>query len=81
MTCISDFVDAFPERVVAFLVVYCRCFVRIVERRNAAICKRLCDYSHRAMRIVGRRDADFYAFMGVCVGLFGCCGEMVAYSR
>ena len=81
MTCISDFVDAFPGRVVAFLVVYCYCFVRVVEWCYATIRKRLCDYSRGAMRIVGRRKADFCAFMGVCAGLFGCCGKMVVYSR
>lgn len=56
-------------------------FVRVVELCYATIRKRLCDYSRGAMRIVGRREADFYAFMGVCVGLFGCCGKMVVYSR
>ena len=81
MTSISDFVDAFPGKVVAFLVVYCRCFVRVVEWRYATIRKRLCGYSRGAMRIVGRREADFCAFMGVCAGLFGCCGKMVVYSR
>ena len=70
MTCISDFVDAFPGRVVAFLVVYCYCFVRVVEWRYATIRKRLCDYSRGAMRIVGRREADF--FMHLWAFVWGC---------
>ena len=55
--------------------------MRIVELHYVTIRKRLCDYSRGAMRIVGQRETDFYAFMDVCVGLFGCCGKMVVYSR
>ena len=74
MTSISDFVDAFPGRVVAFLVVYCCCFVRVVEWRYATIHKRLCDYSRGAMRIVGRCEADFvhlWAFVRGCSDVVG----------
>lgn len=52
-----------------------------VEWCYATIRKRLCDYSRGAMRVVGWREADFYAFMDVCMGLFECCGKMVVYSR
>ena len=55
--------------------------MRIVEWCYATIRKRLCDYSRGAMRVVGRREADFYAFMDVCMGLFECRGKMVVYSR
>ena len=55
--------------------------MRIVEWCYANIRKRLCDYSRGAIRIVGQREADFCAFMDVCMGLFGCCRKMVVYSR
>ena len=70
MTIIPASLTLFFGKVVAFLVVYCRCFVRVVEWRYATIRKRLCDYSYGAMRIVGRREADF--FMHLWAFVWGC---------
>ena len=68
------FVDYYSWFCWRFSAVSRCCFVRVVEWRYAAIRKRLCDYSRGAMRIVGRREADFmhlWAFVWGCLVVVG----------